>query len=165
MKSFLILTIAFLFYGAHPASAQILDALSGHYRDLKARFGAHQKVEGQILKLGRIDTQAVGQDLIHNSSGHWYLVKVGPQLYLQSGEDFRSSPGPDYHVYVSKGPSIKDNPEFGPQQTEVSRLTKPNGAGFYLLKTQDANDVTSVLIWCKQFKEYIGSADLVPVKP
>lgn len=165
MKSSLILTAALLLGAAPPASAQILDVLSGHYQDLKARFGAHQKVAGQILKQGRIDTQAAGQDLIHNSSGHWYLVKVGNQLYLQSGEDFRSSPGPDYHVYVSHGPAIKDIPEFGPQQTEVARLTKPNGAGFYLLKTENANDVASVLIWCKQFKEYIGSADLVPVKP
>ena len=37
---------------------------------------------------------------------------------------------------------------------------KPNGAAFYLLKTQNPEDVSSMLIWCKQFKEYIGSADL-----
>ncbi|MDC0379976.1 DM13 domain-containing protein, partial [Litorivicinus sp.] len=77
------------------------------------------------------------------------------------GEDFRSSPGPDYHVYVSSDPAIKDNPEFSDQQIEVSRLTKPNGAAFYLLETQNVDNVVSVLIWCKQFKEYIGSADLV----
>lgn len=72
-----------------------------------------------------------------------------------------SSTGPDYHVYVSSGPAIKDNPEFGPQQVEVARLAKPNGASYYLLKTENLNDVASVLIWCKQFKEYIGSADLM----
>jgi hypothetical protein len=85
-------------------------------------------------------------------------------LYLQSGEDFRSSPGPDYHVYYSKGAAIKDIDEFSSAQIEVGRLTKPNGASYYLLKTNDVNDIDSILIWCKRFKEYIGSADLKAVK-
>lgn len=72
-----------------------------------------------------------------------------------------SSPGSDYHVYVSSGPAIKDNPEFGPLQVEVARLAKPNSASYYLLQTESLDDVASVLIWCKQFKEYIGSADLI----
>lgn len=74
----------------------------------------------------------------------WSLIKSGGQLYLQSSEDFRSSPGPDHHVYISSGPAIKDN---------------PNGAAYYPLTTKNVDDVVSVLIWCKQFKEYIGSAD------
>ncbi|MEY4059296.1 MAG: hypothetical protein RL551_535, partial [Pseudomonadota bacterium] len=41
---------------------------------------------------------------------------------------------------------------------------KPNGAAFYLLKTENPEDVSSMLIWCKQFKEYIGSADLLPAR-
>jgi len=50
------------------------------------------------------------------------------------------------------------------QKIEFSRLKKPNGAAFYLLKTQDPADVRSMLLWCKQFKEYIGSADFHSVK-
>ncbi len=146
------------------ASAQLLDAIRGHAQDLKSRFESNQKVEGDILKRGQIDKNAKGQDLIHNSSGEWTLVKVGDQLFLQSSENFRSSPGPDYHIYISNKPAIKDNDEFSSQQVEVSRIKKPNGAAFYLLKTQNPEDVNSVLIWCKQFKEYIGSADLLPVK-
>jgi hypothetical protein len=146
------------------ASAQLLDAIRGHAQDLKSRFEGNQKVEGEILKRGQIDKNAKGQDLIHNSSGEWTLVKVGNQLFLQSGEDFRSSPGPDYHIYISSKPAIKDNDEFSGQQIEVGRIKKPNGAAFYLLKTQNPEEVTSVLIWCKQFKEYIGSADLIAVR-
>ncbi len=146
------------------ANAQILDALRGHVQDFKSRLGDNQKIDGQILKKGMIDTKAKGQDLIHNSSGSWSLVRVGQQLYLQSGEDFRSSPGPDYHVYVSDGAAIKDNAEFSSRQVEVSRLKKPNGASYYLFKSSDVNAVSSILIWCRQFKEYIGSADLTPVK-
>ena len=146
------------------ASAQLLDAIRGHVQDLKVRFDDHQKIEGDVIKRGQVDKNAKGQDLIHNSSGEWSLVKVGDQLFLQSSEDFRSSPGPDYHIYVSSKPAIKDNDEFSAQQIEVSRIKKPNGAAFYLLKTQNHEDINSMLIWCKQFKEYIGSADLRPVK-
>ena len=145
-------------------NAQILDAIRGHVRDLMVRFDDHQKMEGEVIKRGLIDKNAKGQDLVHNASGEWSLIKVGNQLFLQSSEDFRSSPGPDYHVYISSRPAIKDNGEFSVQQTEVSRLKKPNGAAFYLLKTQNPDEINSVLIWCKQFKEYIGSADLRVVK-
>ncbi|QWE22585.1 DM13 domain-containing protein [Polynucleobacter sp. AP-Jannik-300A-C4] len=159
------LLLSFLFVGLMPtANAQILDAIRGHVQDLRARTEEHQKIEGIILKRGQIDKNAKGQDLIHNSSGEWSLVKVGNQLFLQSSEDFRSSPGPDYHIYISSKPAIKDNDGFSSQQIEVSRIKKPNGAAFYLLKTENPEDVSSMLIWCKQFKEYIGSADLLPAR-
>ena len=164
MKKLNILVLSALLLPPLSASAQLLDAIRGHVQDLKVRFVDHQKIEGDVIKRGQIDKNAKGQDLIHNSSGEWSLVKVGDQLFLQSSENFRSSPGPDYHIYVSSKPAIKDNDEFSAQQIEVSRIKKPNGAAFYLLKTQNPEDINSMLIWCKQFKEYIGSADLRPVK-
>jgi hypothetical protein len=164
MRFIPIFVFSFMLLHTPGADAQILDAFRGHVQDIQARFAAHQKIEGEVLKKGSIDINAKGQDLIHNSSGSWMLVRSGAQLYLQSGEDFRSSPGPDYHVYVSKGPAIKDNDEFGSSQIEVGRLKKPNGAAFYLLNANDADDIRSVLIWCKQFNEYIGSVDLLLVK-
>ena len=159
---FLVLLVA---ANASSANAQLLDAIRGHAQDLKARFSDHTKIDGEVLKRGEIDTKAKGQDILHSSSGTWSLVRSGNQLYLQSGEGFRSSSGPDYHVYISAERAIKDNPaEFSDKQVEVARLTKPNGAAYYPLKTQNIDDVVSVLIWCKQFKEYIGSADLVAQK-
>jgi hypothetical protein len=164
MKKSKILLLSSLLILPFSLNAQFLDAIRGHAQDLRSRFESNQKVEGDILKRGQIDKNAKGQDLIHNSSGEWSLVQVDNQLFLQSGENFRSSPGPDYHIYISSKPAIKDNDEFSFEQIEVSRIKKPNGASFYLLKTQDPNDVNSVLIWCKQFKEYIGSADLHSAK-
>ncbi|MEY4147959.1 MAG: Electron transfer, partial [Pseudomonadota bacterium] len=67
---------------------------------------------------------------------------------------------PDYHVYFSNLPAIKDNEEFSNKQIEVGKLQKPNGASFYKLPTDKIENVNSVLIWCKQFKEYIGSVNL-----
>jgi hypothetical protein len=158
MKSQVLLSLFLLCIG-HNASAQLLDAIRGHVQDLRVRFDDHQKIEGELIKRGQIDKTAKGQDLIHNSSGEWSVIKVGDQLFLQSSENFRSSPGPDYHVYISSKSAIKDNDEFSAQQIEVSRLKKPNGAAYYLLPTQNPEEVSSMLIWCKQFKEYIGSAD------
>ncbi len=146
------------------ANAQILDVIRGHVQDIRVRFADHQKIEGDLIKRGLIDKNAKGQDLIHNSSGEWSVIQVGNQLFLQSSEDFRSSPGPDYHVYISSKSAIKDNDEFSVQQIEVGRLKKPNGVAFYPLKIQNPDEIRSVLIWCKQFKEYIGSADLRPTK-
>ena len=160
MKKLNILVLSALLLLPFSASAQLFDAIRGHAQDIKSRFEDNQKVEGEILKRGQIDKNAKGQDLIHNSSGEWSLIKVGNQLFLQSSEDFKSSPGPDYHIYISSKSAIKDNDEFSAQQIEVSRIKKPNGAAFYLLRTQNPEDINSMLIWCKQFKEYIGSADL-----
>lgn len=163
MKSQLLFTLLVL-CAVPNAHAQLLDAIRGHAQDLIVRFDDHQKIEGELIKRGQIDKTAKGQDLIHNSSGEWYVIKVGNQLFLQSSEDFRSTPGPDYHVYISSKSAIKDNNEFSFQQIEVSRLKKPNGAAYYLLKTQNPDEINSMLIWCKQFKEYIGSADLRSAK-
>jgi hypothetical protein len=148
-----------LMASAH-AHAQIFDAIRGHTQDIKARFSDHQTISGEVVKEGEIDTSAKGQDFLHQSSGTWSVVRVGNDLYLQSSENFSSSPGPDYHVYVSSGAAIKDNDQFDDMQIEVAPLTKPNGAAYYKLATNDIDTVNSVLIWCKQFNEYIGSADL-----
>lgn len=163
MKFQVLLSFLLLCMGPN-ANAQLLDAIRGHVQDFKVRFDDHQKIEGELIKRGQIDKKAKGQDLLHNSSGEWSVIKVGNQLFLQSSENFRSSPGPDHHIYISSKSAIKDNDEFGAQQIEVSRLKKPDGAAFYLLPTQNPEEVSSMLIWCKQFKEYIGSADFRPAK-
>ena len=146
------------------SQANLLDIIKGHAKDIQARFSEDQIISGETIRAGDIDTSAKGQDLLHSSSGTWSVVKVGTELYLQSAENFSSSPGPDYHVYISRLPAIKDNEEFNDQQIEVARLSKPNGAAYYKLTTTNPDDVRSVLIWCKQFEEYIGSADLKKVQ-
>jgi len=145
---------------AQSTEAKLFDAIGGHLKDLQGRFSEHQFIEGQKLKSGQINESAKGQDLLHNSSGTWSLLSVDGVLYLQSSQDFASSPGPDYHIYVSSKQAIEDNDQFTDDQIEVGRLKKPNGAAFYRLKTQDPTEVQSVLIWCKQFNEFIGAADL-----
>jgi hypothetical protein len=50
------------------AHSQILEAITGHANDIKARFSRSTFINGVTLKQGDIDTTAKGQDLIHNSS-------------------------------------------------------------------------------------------------
>ena len=162
MKSTLFIIALLLM--TNPSQASFLDIIKGHAKDIQSRFTEDQVISGDTIRKGDIDTSAKGQDLLHSSSGTWSVVKVGADLYLQSSENFSSSLGPDYHVYISRLPAIKDNEEFNDQQIEVARLSKPNGAAYYKLATTNPDDVQSVLIWCKEFKEYIGSADLKKVK-
>ena len=105
MKLKLSLILLVFVASVEDVHAQALDALRGHLRDFRNRFDDHQRLNGQILKRGEIDTKAKGQDLVHNSSGTWYLVKFGHRLYLQSGEDFRSSPGPRLSRLCEQWPS------------------------------------------------------------
>jgi hypothetical protein len=141
-------------------SAGVSDVIVGHVNDIKARLSDDQTVQGRVLKTGEIDTSAEGQDGLHWSSGNWSLVEVDGVLFLQSAENFRSSPAPDLHVYISENPAIKDNYQFSNDQYEIGPLLKPNGAAFYRLDLKDPKRVQSILIWCKRFSEYIGSADL-----
>ncbi len=156
---FSLVVVLNLLYPA-TGSAGVLDAIVGHVNDIKGRLSEDQTIEGRVLKTGEIDTTAKGQDSLHWSSGTWSLVEVDGILFLQSSENFRSSPGPDFHVYISEKPAIKDNDEFSNNQHVVGPLLKPNGAAFYKLEVTDPTRVQSVLIWCKRFAEYIGSADL-----
>ena len=140
--------------------AGVSDVIVGHVNDIKARLSDGQTVQGRVLKTGEIDTTAEGQDGLHWSSGNWSLVDVDGVLFLQSAENFRSSPAPDLHVYISENPAIRDNYQFSNDQYEIGPLLKPNGAAFYRLDFTDPKRVQSILIWCKRFSEYIGSADL-----
>ena len=140
--------------------AGVSDVIVGHVNDIKARLSDGQTVQGRVLKTGEIDTTAEGQDGLHWSSGNWSLVDVDGVLFLQSAENFRSSPAPDLHVYISENPAIRDNYQFSNDQYEIGPLLKPNGAAFYRLDFTDPKRVQSILIWCKRFSEYIGSVDL-----
>ena len=160
LPCFLCLLVFLSVFYPSAGSAGVSDVIVGHVNDIKARLSDGQTVQGRVLKTGEIDTSAEGQDGLHWSSGNWSLVDVDGVLFLQSAENFRSSPAPDLHVYISENPAIKDNYQFSNDQYDIGPLLKPNGAAFYRLDFTDPKRVQSILIWCKRFSEYIGSADL-----
>lgn len=123
-------------------------------------------ISGGILGVGSIDTDAPGQDLVHNASGTISIVSTGIGHYVQLGNDFTSSPGPDYHVYISLGPKIDDEKDFNLFKSfELGKLERGKGPSNYEVSQEVLAEIDhlqkfSVVIWCKRFGEYIGSATI-----
>ena len=86
------------------------------------------------------------------------MVNTPEGRFIQLAPDFSSTPGPDYHVYVSPDTNIDHEDRFDKaKQTELGRLIKGSGASYY--KIPDNTEFQSVTIWCKAFNEFIMSAD------
>jgi hypothetical protein len=157
-----IFTILFL---SLPINAGVLDVITGHAKDIKSRFAKDEFIisnpKDSAIKKGSIDTNAKGQDFLHNASGDIYIVKKDNQFYIQLDKNFKSSPGPDYHVYISKSNNIKDEDDFdNGKQIDLGSLIKGSGASYYLIKDINPTDIKSATILCKRFHEYIGSSNL-----
>ena len=143
------------------------DVITGHFDDIVSRFAADEYIipepRKSALRIGVFDESAKGQDFLHNASGEAYIVEKDNTLYIQLAENFMSSPGPDYHVYISTTEAdINDETEFDASKPiELGKLVKGSGASFYAISSDYTFDeIKSVTVYCKAFNEYIGSADL-----
>ena len=142
----------------------IKDAVVGHAKDLQTRLTHEDEIlEASIIGSGKIDVDAHGQDIAHNASGTIGLVHNDDGYHIQLGSDFKSSPGPDYHVYISRGKDVNDEEDFKLfKHYELGPLKSGSGASYYHVSDDimkaTANDDFSVVIWCKQFGAYIGAA-------
>ena len=148
-----------------PAQAGWLDdfttAVGGHIGDIKSRFKEDEMVEGKTVAHGMFRDKDRGQDSFHRGSGQVYIVETDQGKFVQLAPNFDSTPGPDYHVYVSKDRNVDHEDRFDlKKQTELGKLSKGSGASFYRLP--EGVDVNSVTIWCKAFGEFITSADVMP---
>ncbi len=139
-----------------------LDSLStvvgGHITDIQSRFTDDQVIEGTVIQSASFRDNDRGQDMLHHGSGSVKIIQTAEARYLQLAKDFSSTPGPDYHVYISNDTGIDHEELFvKANQIELGRLIKGSGASYY--KIPDATDFQSVTIWCKAFNEFIMSAD------
>jgi len=134
-------------------------AFFGHINDIQSRFSDDQFISGSNIKTGKINENALGMDAIHNGKGSISLIQMEDKYFIQLESDFYSSPGPDYYVYVSNEINIQDENDFySSKQVEVGMLLKGSGASFY--EVSSPQDINSVTIMCKKFREFIASADL-----
>jgi len=139
----------------------ITTAVSGHISDLQSRFTDDQLINGDIIARARFRENDRGQDTLHQGSGAVFLVDTPEGRFVQLAPDFSSTPGPDYHVYVSQDINIDHEDSFvKANQIELGRLIKGSGASYY--KVPDHTAFQSVTIWCKAFDEFIMSADFPP---
>ena len=141
--------------------------VGGHTKDLTTRIThTDEIISGGILATGMINEDARGQDPVHNSSGTIGIVSANDGKYVQIGSDFKSSPGPDYHVYISLGGNIDDEQDFNLfKHFELGPLKSGKGASYYSIPEDVYAEVNhlsrfSVVIWCKRFGAYIGSATM-----
>lgn len=135
--------------------------VGGHISDLQSRFTDDQVIRGEVAARTRFRENDRGQDALHKGAGAVYQVDTAEGRFLQLGPDFTSTPGPDYHVYVSRDTGVDHEDRFvKANQTELGRLIKGSGASYY--KVPGGTEFQSVTIWCKTFDEFITSADFKP---
>ncbi len=139
----------------------ITTIVGGHISDLQSRFTDDQLIDGKIIARAKFRENDRGQDTLHHGSGSVLVVDTPEGRFIQLAPDFSSTPGPDYHVYVSQDTNVDHEDRFvKAKQIELGRLIKGSGASYY--KIPDSTDFQSVTIWCKAFNEFIMSADFKP---
>ena len=140
----------------------ISTAVGGHITDLQSRFMDDQIIDGKIVARTTFREDDRGQDTLHHGSGSVFIVDTPEGRYIQLARDFSSTPGPDYHVYISQDTDVDHEDSFvKANQTELGRLIKGSGASYY--KIPENTEFQSVTIWCKAFNEFIMSADFEPM--
>ena len=116
----------------------------------------------------RFDESAPGRDRLHWANGTGRIIPAQSGYTLRLNADFAAAPGPDYHIYLVDRP-VRDKAEFlsVANPVEVARLRAFTSGQNYSLppelsgKPVDLTNAHSVVIWCKFFKAYIGSAALM----
>ena len=146
-------------------SSTVQTIVFGHAKDAISRITPDVELtNGNITHRGTIRENDPGQDPIHRAGGTVTITTNGANRILQLNEDFWSTVGPDYHVYISDTLDIVDEETFeASDQYEVGRLQKGNGASEYKLPALLDLGNVSVTIWCKAFGEFIGSANVMRV--
>ncbi len=160
MKKFILISLFILITPFANASwfDNLKTIVGGHISDIKSRFEDDQLIDGTIVAKAQFRENDRGQDSLHNGSGSVLLVKSDEGRFIQLAPDFKSTPGPDYHIYVSQDTNVDHEDRFNhDRQIELGKLIKGSGATYY--KIPNGVKVSSVTVWCKSFREFIVSAD------
>ena len=93
-------------------------------------------------------------DGIHNAEGKAKILTLSNGSQILRLENFKSTNGPDVHLYLSNNKQANDFIDLG-------RLKANNGNQNYKIPMDiDFNHYGYVLIWCKPFSVLFGSAQL-----
>ncbi|MGZ5490641.1 MAG: DM13 domain-containing protein [Nitrososphaeraceae archaeon] len=93
-------------------------------------------------------------DGIHNAKGLAKILTISNGSQILRLENFKSTNGPDVHLYLSNNKQANDFIDLG-------RLKANNGNQNYKIPMNiDFNHYGYVLIWCKPFSVLFGSAQL-----
>lgn len=158
-KLLLLISLTLAPYSAHAGFFDsVTTVVGGHFNDLMSRFKDDQIIDGTIIASTKFRENDRGQDSLHHGSGTVHIIETPEGRFLQLAPDFSSTPGPDYHIYISQDTNVDHEDRFvKDNQIELGRLIKGSGATFY--KLPDDTEFQSVTVWCKAFNEFIISAD------
>lgn len=93
-------------------------------------------------------------DGIHDAEGKAKILTISDGSQILRLEDFRSTNGPDVHLYLSTDKQASDFIDLG-------RLKANNGNQNYQIPINtDFSKYKYVLIWCQPFSVLFGSAQL-----
>jgi Electron transfer DM13 len=93
-------------------------------------------------------------DGIHNVEGKAKILTLTDGSQILRLEDFRSTNGPDLHVYLSTDKQASDFIDLGRLKANIGNQNYPIPAN------TDFNKYKYVLIWCQPFSVLFGSAQL-----
>ena len=111
----------------------------------------HQDSMGKMLSSGSF----VGRgDQIHDVTGVAKILKDESGLKYLRLENFKSTNGPDLHVYLATDEKASDYIILGKLKANIGNQNYEIPDGVDLVK------YNKVLIWCKQFSVLFGSAEL-----
>lgn len=93
-------------------------------------------------------------DGFHNAEGLAKIIPLGNESTILRLENFKSTNGPNVHVYLSTDKTASNFVDLG-------RLKANNGnQNYYIANGTDFAKYNTVLIWCKDFSVLFGSAEL-----
>jgi hypothetical protein len=93
-------------------------------------------------------------DGIHNAEGKAKILTLTDVSQILRLEDFRSTNGPDVHLYLSIDKQASDFIDLGRLKANIGNQNYPIPAD------TDFNKYKYVLIWCQPFSVLFGSAQL-----
>ncbi|MGD1835128.1 MAG: DM13 domain-containing protein [Nitrososphaeraceae archaeon] len=107
--------------------------------------------EIEILFIG--DFVGVG-DGIHHAEGQAKILKLSDNSNILRLENFKSTNGPDVHLYLSTDKQASDFIDLGSLKANIGNQN------YELENDINFTKYNNVLIWCQPFSVLFGSADL-----
>ena len=93
-------------------------------------------------------------DGIHNTEGKVKILRLSDESQIVRLEDFRSTNGPDVHLYLAIDKQASDFIDLGRLKANIGNQN------YQIPLDTDFNKYKYVLIWCQPFSVLFGSAQL-----
>jgi hypothetical protein len=103
--------------------------------------------------------QLSGADDFHFAEGTALLIETEPGVYVLRLEEFSVRNGPDLFVYLASSPDYLDDAAIN-----LGGLRATDGSINYDVPAGiDISQFQGVVIWCRAFAVFFGSAPLIPI--